>query len=289
MGSNVIIPPQTDLYRSLQQAARERKQVFMTGIPGVGKSLYVQQLLLLAQEAGRTVHLLQYDVVRTVFERHPRFIEKYPESAGVTHPMIRKGVGIWARQAILKWSNKFGGDEHILIGETPLIGGRLIELVQPMDDSAEPLLAGDSTLFMIPIPSKRIRDKIVAKRQETIANPRHQKEKMDAQISVLRQLWEDVHQVAVMLGLADPLPSATAAIPYDPDAYEAVYRHLCRHRQTKPLRIDIELNPTGSVYDMPYVPNEVRGTADHAAAIITELERQYTTAEIARLVEKWAD
>ena len=45
----------------------------------------------------RTVHLLQWDVVRPLFEASHAG-QRYPVVDGVTQPMIRKAVGLWARQ-----------------------------------------------------------------------------------------------------------------------------------------------------------------------------------------------
>ena len=64
----------------------------------MGKSLLLQQLTLMALEAGREVHLLQWDTARQVFET-PR----YPLLDGATHPMVIKAVGLWLRQALVDW------------------------------------------------------------------------------------------------------------------------------------------------------------------------------------------
>ena len=69
---------------------------------GVGKSLLVQQLALMAQAEGRHVHLLQWDVTRAAFER-PEILARFPEVDGVTHAAIRQGVGTWARRAVHAW------------------------------------------------------------------------------------------------------------------------------------------------------------------------------------------
>ena len=63
---------------------------------------------------------------------------------GVTHAAIRKAVGLWAREGVRRWDQAHPEDRHLLIGETPLIGNRLIELAQRREDGVEPLLAGRS-------------------------------------------------------------------------------------------------------------------------------------------------
>src|SRR4029453_19211147 len=101
----------------------------------------VQQIALMAQAAGRQVHLLQWDVTRAAFER-PEILARFPESNGVTHAAIRQGVGTWARGAVQAWHERFAGGEHLLIVEAALIGNRLRELIVARADAAEPLLAG---------------------------------------------------------------------------------------------------------------------------------------------------
>jgi len=98
----------------------------------------LQQFALIANEIGRVVHLLQWDVARGAFET-PDLLARYPEVNGITHAAIRKAVGLWAREAVWRWERAHGEARHLLIGETPLIGNRLIELAQRREDEVEPL------------------------------------------------------------------------------------------------------------------------------------------------------
>src|SRR4051812_26851378 len=161
MTSASILSPDSELYRRLRVAATERRCVFFAGLPGVGKSLLLQQTSLIAQEVGRRVHLLQWDVARGPFET-PELLGRYPETDGVTHAVIRKAVGVWARGAVAAWEQAQPDHEDILIGEVPLIGNRLIELVQRQTDEVEGLLAGEGALFLIPVPSREVRVAIEA-------------------------------------------------------------------------------------------------------------------------------
>ena len=56
--TNVIIPKNSHLYQTFKEAAQKRRIVLFAGLPGVGKSLFVQQMALLAHEMGRVVQLL---------------------------------------------------------------------------------------------------------------------------------------------------------------------------------------------------------------------------------------
>ncbi len=83
-----VIPISSTLYEALKEVAQSRRMIFVTGIPGVGKSLLIQQLSLIASEAGRKLHLLQYNVAREPFESDAN-LAKYPEVDGFTAPAIQ--------------------------------------------------------------------------------------------------------------------------------------------------------------------------------------------------------
>ena len=251
--STTIIPSDTILYRSFQTAINARRMVFFAGLPGVGKSLLLKQLALMAQGAGRSVHLLQWDVTRAAFET-PEILERYPEVDGVTHAAIRKAVGLWARKAVLDW-HKSASNQDILIGEVPLIGNRLIELTQVFDDETEALLASDDVLFMLPVPSSEVRRHIEQARDASMKQPKHERESADAPMNVLQALWQDLHRLGVELGLARASDSRSAS--YNPDVYEAVYRHLLEHRKCKVLQIDEVFQAQESVYHFEFAPNEL--------------------------------
>ena len=131
-----ILPEDSQVYRCFADLIRSADRVFFAGLPGVGKSLLLQQLTLMALAAGRAAHLVQWDTARQPFES-PR----YPLDQGATHPMVIKAAGTWLRRALLDWDYAHSQANAILIGELPLIGGRFMEIVRPADDEAEPLLA----------------------------------------------------------------------------------------------------------------------------------------------------
>src|SRR5579864_1476208 len=114
----------------LRALAAEARVIFVTGLPGTGKSLVIRGLADLAAGAGRTVHTLQWDVARPVFEASP-VGRRYPLVDGVTHVVIRKAAGLWVRGALADWHAANPSAAHVLIGELPLVGGRFIELARP--------------------------------------------------------------------------------------------------------------------------------------------------------------
>lgn len=285
--AKIILPENSDIRTLFEQLVQSKRFVFVVGIPGVGKSLYVQQLALLAQAAGRVVHLFQYDVTRMAFEDSTIGRAKYPEINGFTQPAMRKAVGMWAREGIFEWHQQHVEPAHILIGELPLVGNRLIEVVQKGDDEVETILAGEQAQFLVPVPSKRIRAKIEAARIASIANPRNEKEVKDAEPQVLKDNWLETFKLAHHLGLVDTLPSDGAEIEYEPAAYAGVFEHLLQHRPRKTLHVDLDLKPSGSVYDLENIASEPKANPAEVKRIIEQMERKMTPAMIEESVADW--
>jgi hypothetical protein len=174
------------LYAHLQRLASAQRCVFFAGLPGTGKSLLSHQLTHLAHTMGRTVHMLQWDVARPVFEASAAG-QHYPVVHGVTHGVIRKAASLWARQAVVQWHQRYPEAGHLLIGETPFVGHRFIELARQRADAAEPLLR--MACFVVPVPSRTVRDFLEAERQRRSVRPLHVQEREDAPPQVLRDLW----------------------------------------------------------------------------------------------------
>ena len=281
---SLILPTDSALYRTFQQMAGERKMLFLAGLPGVGKSLLVKQMALIAQQAGRVVDLLQWDVTRAAFETN-EILQKYPEVNGVTHAAIRKAVGLWARTAVYQWQQHHSNDAYLLLGEVPLIGNRLIELVQTHEDAAEAVLNSSQTLFVVPVPSKSVRQVIEAAREESIAKPQHEKETKDAPPHVLQTLWQEVAQLGYQFGLTKDAVGNTA---YEPKVYTAVYRYLLQHRHHQILPIDTVLQPTNSAYDWHLNGTELAASPVAVNRILADLERNYTPEQLKQVTDRWA-
>lgn len=261
----IVIPEDWPAHRQLRRLADEQRIVMLAGLPGVGKSLYVQQLALFAQRAGRFVHLLQWDVTRAAFET-PDVLARFPEIDGFTHPAIKRGIGTWARQGVLAWHERHPSSAHLLIAEVALVGNRLMSLVEPQEDAVEPLLAGPDTRVVLPVPSREVRRTIEAARDRTMSTPRHEREAADAPPNVLRALWEEVYREGARLDSTTAPPPGPIA--YDPDVYRRVFHHWLRHRRTDTLEIDRVLSNGGSVYDTGHIASELRATPGEVAAIM---------------------
>ena len=277
--ADTIFPPGHPLYAVFREAVRSRRIILFTGLPGVGKSLLLKQLASMARSENREVHLLQWDVTRAAFETD-EVLTKYPEVDGVTHAAVRKAVGLWTRQGIHDWHTRYP-EQALLIGEAPLVGNRLVELVQRQDDAAETLLAGEATLFLTPVPSRKIRERIEKSRAQTIQTPQHEREAADAPPNVLEALWLELHRTAVELGLRP-----NKETNYDPDVYTRVYEHLLRHRHSQALPINEVLNASGSVYDFT-AQSELAASPDEVTYSLQRVAHNYTETELADTVANW--
>jgi hypothetical protein len=264
----VLIEQASSLFAPLTRLAREARMVFLAGLPGTGKSLLIRELAHLAHAGGRRIHLLQWDVARPAFEASEAG-RRYPQVDGITHGLIRLAVGRWARRAVARWHAEHGGPEHLLIGETPFIGHRLIELARPAPDAAEPVLAAPHTRFVIPVPSRELRRHLEAERGRRAGAPLHPREREDAPPHVLRTLWAEVAVAAAALGLVEAAPAAGGG--YDPDVYRRVYERLLGHRHVEVLATDTPLPVAGvSAYDLRVPAPDLLPTPEEAEHFIAE-------------------
>jgi hypothetical protein len=275
--TSVLLHKDAPLYQYLMTLVNEKRCVFFAGLPGTGKSLWIHQLTHLAVAAGRSVHLLQWDVARPVFEGHPA-AQPYPVMDGVTHGVIRIAAGRWARRALVDWHQRHAEPEAMLIGETPFIGHRLIEFARIGDDAAEALLQQTSCVFVIPVPSPQVREYIARERHRRTAAPVHEQERQDAPPHVLQALWEELARLAPSLGVTTRATDGPAV--YDPEVYQSVYRALLKHRHRDVLWCEALLpTATFSVYDFASAHHVVRPDAAAVLQYIQEVEREYPEAQ----------
>ena len=69
--------------------------------------------------------------------------------------MIRLAVGRWARAALARWHAQHPGFADVLIGETPFVGHRLVELARRDRDPAEAVLMAGWTRVSHYIPESQ--------------------------------------------------------------------------------------------------------------------------------------
>jgi hypothetical protein len=264
----IVLPADWPVRRTLEGLVAHARILVLAGLPGVGKSLLVQQIARMARQAGRPVFLLQWDVARGAFETGP-VLAQYPEGNGFTHAVIKRAAGLWSRAAIRRWHHAQPA-AAVLVAEAPLVGGRLAELAAPHADDAEPLLAGADARFVLPVPSSEVRAAIEARRERSMAVPTHDRERADAAPNVLRALWEEVYREGHAAGIVPAPPPGP--IPYDPDAYRAVYLSWLRHRHVAVVEMDRLLQTIGSVYDIGIIAGELAPGPGEVERIMGEVE-----------------
>jgi hypothetical protein len=284
----LVVPADSALSEALVELAREARLVFFAGLPGTGKSLLIHQLAHLAHARGRRVRLLQWDVARPVFEASLPG-RRYPMERGVTHGVIRLAVGRWARRAVGRWHEAHREAADLLVGETPLIGHRFVELARRETDAVEPILAARTTRFVIPVPSPEVRRHLETERARRAGAPVHDREREDAPPEVLRDLWRELVSAAQALGIAASPAGRGSEPAWDPTVYARVYQSVLVHRRAQELALDTVL-PTGgfSPYDfqIPYedllpAPEEVERFIAEAARLCPD------DGAVRRALERW--
>jgi len=276
-----ILPAGSRAHRMLSEAVQNCKAVFFAGLPGVGKTLLLQQSALLSHAAGRPLHLLQWDIARQAFET-PDILARYPEVEGTTHAAIRRAAGLWVRGAVADWAEAHAGDDALLLGEAPFVGNRLIELARREADAAERFLAAPTTQFIVPAPTLAVRRAIEAARGREIEQPRHVREAANAPPNVLTLLMQELRAAGAALGV----PGARAEGGYDPEVYTAVYAKLLEHRHARPLVIDECWPVVASPYELDMGAAELHPSP---AAVADALARVALpgAVELERAVRQW--
>ncbi|GAB5435900.1 DEAD/DEAH box helicase family protein [Falsiruegeria mediterranea] len=284
--TQIIIPKDSPIRAQLEHAVSTRRMIFVAGLPGTGKSLMLQQIILLADQAGRRVHTMQWDAARRPFET-PQWLEKYPEVDNLTHPGIRKAVGLWVRDGVMNWHARNSDPAELLVAELPVVGGRFTELLHQLDDEAEALLGSDHAVFFVPIPRAEIRRAIEGFRADTFANPRNEQETKDAPPEIVQNDWLDIRRVHDLW--ADTQSDQANAHVYDAEIYRHVYDRLMRHRNLQILDIDRTFETKGSAYERAVPVQELTASAEEIDQSYGKLQGLFPGDSVGPVVERWYD
>jgi len=279
--ARLVLPPRSAAHRMLSGAVQNCKAVVFAGLPGVGKTLLLQQTALLSHAAGRPLYLLQWDIARQGFET-PEILARYPEVEGTTHAAIRRAAGFWVRGAAANWAAAHAGDDALLLGEAPFVGNRPIELARREADAAESFLAARTTLFIIPAPTLAVRRAIEATREREIEQPRHVREAANAPPNVLTLLMQELRAAGAALGV----PAVRSEGGYDPDVYTAVYSRLLEHRHARALAIDECWPVVASPYELDVGATELRPSPAEVVDALGRVEA-LGALELERAVRQW--
>jgi len=156
-----IIPTDSPIYQALEKAANTTKVVVFSGLPGVGKSLYINQFQLIAEAKGKKVSVIQWDIARKSFETK-EIAKHYP----IENDEVHNGV---------KLSAKIQADEAL-----------------------ENFFKSPDFQMLIPIPSKKVRAIIEENRKKQISEDA--KTWMGAKPSVMLLIWKMVCGIANEFG-----------------------------------------------------------------------------------------
>ena len=154
-------------------------------------------------------------------------------------------------------------------------------------DAAEPLL--QMACFVVPVPSRAVRDFLEAERQRRSVRPLHHKNaKMRHHRSCVTSgaIWL---RIAPALGVGAEVPTSAAEMPYDPALYQAVYQRLLTQRQVLVLPMDTILPTTTlSVYDFAVPRHDVVPTMEEVTRFIGEVEQQYPDLNVLQQdIDRW--
>jgi hypothetical protein len=277
-----IIPQDSPVFLELTELADNSKVVVFSGLPGVGKSLYVQEFQAIAQSKEIAVDVIQWDVARKAFETS-YILAHYPMGDGTVHNGLKLIAGKWLLVRLKQWIEANRDNKKILLIEAPLVGHRFIELVKVnADKSLETFLSSDQFKVVMPIPSRDVRQAIESARADQV--------KEDAQVwlgakpSVMLMLWKMTCGIANEFGMDIDMSGQP---PYNPAIYEYVFSEILKHRHFVPLYID-------ALFDVPPQSESELHTLDsfiaeeeEANALAKEIIEQYSESEIDHIVDRW--
>ena len=281
----VDLPVSTGVGAQLFAAAQNSRMIFFTGLPASGKSFLLRQQTLLAAKAQRRVTILRWDSGLAAFQT-AAILAKYPEIQSGSHPIIRRAMGHWGRQAVARWQSDYPDPREILICEVPIIGNRFSELVRPYQDATELALSAETTAFFYPVPTNELREKLEQIRIASFANPGHPDEANDAPPSTMEYAWRVTVTRAIDLGLIEARGHSSET-PYDAAIYRLFFDHLLQHRNANALSIDRLFPIKTSAHNLAADVMELTASPKEVAEAFEAVENSMSAHEIAQAVDEW--
>ena len=281
--SKFIIPKSHKIHQDFRQLIQDRKLVVFSGLPGVGKSLYINEFYRIAQSMNVSVDLVQWDVARKAFETD-LINTHYPMGDGIVHNGLKLIAGEWLMQFIKIWLSENENSARLLLVEAPLVGHRFIELVKPIEDTyLETFLKSDQTVVVMPIPTKKVRKAIEEARAKQVNEDA--KVWFGAKPSVMQMLWNMTCDIAIELGYD---LAKNDHYNYDPDIYIWVFQKILKHRHFTPLIIDTLFDVPSDNEQSLHSLSSFKASDAEANEIGEEVISKYPGAEeIDRIVDNW--
>lgn len=277
-----IIPKSSNIYQELKEIGQTKKIVIFSGLPGVGKSLYIQEFQKIVSELEKPIDVIQWDVARKSFESDS-ISKDFPMGEGTVHNGVKIMAGLWLMDTISTWINANIDNSRILLIEAPLVGHRFVELVHKVDDDKlEEYLSGHKAVVVMPIPTKEVRATIEQARKDQVDE--NAKVWSGAKPSVMLMLWKMTCGIANEFGMDIDLSEQP---PYSPGIYEFVFGEILKHRNFVPLMID-------EIFDIPEqeesaLHNDNGMKADDTLAIqyAEKVKEGFSDEDIDEIVNKW--
>lgn len=228
-----MIPESSKVYKVLSEITSEAKVIVFSGLPGVGKSLYVNSVKTIISKAALPYDIIQWDVARKAFETE--YISKYfPLGDGTVHNGLKIIAGQWLMLTLKAWLQENSNTNKKLIIEAPFVGHRFVELAHvDREYDLEDFLSSNAIQFVVPIPTKELRKKIEEERARQV--------KEDARVwsgakpSVMLMLWKMTCEIANEMGKSIDVSGQPE---YDHEVYKFVYGEILKHRHFIPLIVD---------------------------------------------------
>jgi len=247
-----MIPQESEVYLQLKGLVSSSSILVISGLPGVGKSLYVNQVIEIARLKQKNIAVIQWDVARKAFESK-ECAELFPMGDGVVHNGVKLCAGFWLTEVVADWIRNHDVENDFLVIEAPLVGHRFIEIMQVQEDSdIESFLASEKMKVLVPIPSREVRMKIEEARMVQVDEGAQSW--MGAKPSVMLLIWKELCELANDLGKNIDVSGQP---PYDPEVYKFVFQRVLQNRHFVPIIIDEifeinvqdekELHDTGSL------------------------------------------
>ena len=282
MNENInIIPEDSKIHDFLVDIIKTSDLIILSGLPGVGKSLYIHEIIRIAGDQGRKLNLIQWDVARKAFET-PFILTHFPMGAGTVHNGLKLIAGEWLMEILKDWNSNKSSEEILLI-EAPLVGHRFVELVhKQQNDHLEALLSSEKTKVVVPIPTKEVRQKIEENRKKQVDEDA--KVWSGAKPSVMYMLWKMICEIANEFGMdinLDGIP------PYSPGIYEYVYSIILKHRNFEPLIVNEVFKVPDTDESFFHSHESIVCSSEDANQYAEKILKMYEEEEIDTITNRW--
>lgn len=269
------------LMQQLMTLVKEHQMIVVTGLPGVGKSLYLNILNALAQSQGKEVEVIQWDVARKAFETD--YIQSiFPMGTATVHNGLKLVAGKWLIEVLVERLQNNQSDRKLLLVEAPLIGHRFVELVHRNTNSElETYLSSEKVKFVVPVPSRKLRKHIEIERSQQVSE--NAKVWSGAKPSVVLALWNHLCEIAVELQCHDNIENRQ----YDPELYACVYSEILKHRNFEILNIDDVFEIEQKDESHFHFDDSLKAEIKQANKLAKEINDRYSENEINSIVEQW--